>query len=157
MNIDAVIMNRMLPARIKDSYFETWRESQKHYLKLAEEYFDPIPILAVDLFQGEVLGYENLKALAEQVYGNRNPLERFFVGQPYELTKEDKTYCLRIKLPFTGKENVELNKVSDELIIRLGGFKKHILLPRYVAASKSVTAKLEDEHLLVCFEGEDHG
>jgi len=157
MSIDAIIMNRVLPAKIRDSYFEAWQESQKRYMDLAEHYFSPIPIFPVNLFKGEVLGYESLKLLAEEVYQNRNPLERFFDGQPYDLTKEDGTYCLKIKLPFAGKENIELNKVSDELIVRIGAFKKHVLLPRQVAASKSVTARMEEEHLFVCFKGEDHG
>jgi arsenite-transporting ATPase len=51
MNIDAIIMNRVLPPKIKDSYFQTWRENQKHYMELAEEYFDHIPILTVNLFR----------------------------------------------------------------------------------------------------------
>jgi arsenite-transporting ATPase len=157
MSIDAIIMNRVLPAKIRDSYFEAWQESQKRYMDLAEHYFSPIPIFPVNLFKGEVLGYESLKLLAEEVYQNRNPLERFFDGQPYDLTKEDGTYCLKIKLPFAGKENIELNKVSDELIVRIGAFKKHVLLPRQVAAAKSVTARMEQEHLFVCFKGEDHG
>ena len=157
MSIDAIIMNRVLPAKIRDSYFEAWQESQKRYMDVAEHYFSPIPIFPVNLFKGEVLGYESLKLLAEEVYQNRNPLERFFDGQPYDLTKEDGTYCLKIKLPFAGKENIELNKVSDELIVRIGAFKKHVLLPRQVAASKSVTARMEEEHLFVCFKGADHG
>jgi len=52
---------------------------------------------------------------------------------------------------------VELNKVSDELIVRIGSFKKHLLLPRHVAASKSVKSRMEKDYLNVCFEGEDHG
>lgn len=157
MNIDAIVMNRVLPPKIKDSYFQAWQESQKHYMELAEEYFSPIPIFPVHLFKNEILGYERLKTLAAQIYGKRSPLERFFVGEPYHLTKENGTYCLRIKMPFAGKEHVDLNKVSDELIVRIGSFKKHLLLPRQVAASKSVKAKMEEDYLNVYFEGEGHG
>ncbi len=157
MNIDAIIMNRILPPKLKDTYFQAWRENQKHYMELAAEYFDPIPILTVNLFKSEILGYERLRSLAEQIYGSRNPLDRLFLGQPYELTKEDGVYCLKLKIPFAGKDHVELNKVSDELIVRVGSFKKHLLLPRHVAASKSVNARMEEEYLNVCFEGEDHG
>ncbi len=157
MSIDAIIMNRVLPAKIKDSYFEAWQESQRHYIELADHYFSPVPILPVNLFKGEVLGYDSLKSLARSLYKDRNPLEHFFQGQPYQLTKEDGTYCLRIKLPFAGKDNIELNRISDELIVRIGGFKKHVLLPRQVAASKSVTARMEENNLSVCFEGGDHG
>ncbi|MGE5838974.1 MAG: ArsA family ATPase [Deltaproteobacteria bacterium] len=157
MNIDAIVMNRVLPPKIKDSYFQAWRESQKQYLEIAKDYFNPIPIFPVNLFRNEVLGHDRLKTLADQIYGQRNPLEIFFIGQPYDLSKKEGVYCLKLKLPFAGKDAVELNKVSDELIVRVGSFKKHILLPRHVAASKSVKARMEDEVLNICFEGEDHG
>lgn len=157
INIDGIIMNRILPDDVNDSYFEHWRESQREYLEKAEAYFSPVPIFTVKLFKGEVLGYNRLKALAEQVYGERNPLDLFFEGEPYELVKRDGEYHVRMKLPFLTKENVELHKISDELIIRIGSFKRHMLLPRQVAASTSVKAKLEGQHLCLYFKGENHG
>ena len=157
MNIDAVVMNRLLPDDVTDDYFRSWRENQRRYFEKAEDYFHPVPIFPVNLFRGEILGYERLRHLAHEIYGEKNPLDRFFTGEPYELTKKDGGYELKMKLPFAGGENVELNKVSDELIIRVGGFKRHMLLPRQVATSGSVKAKLEGHHLSIFFKGGDHG
>ena len=156
MSIDAIIMNRVLPSDVTDAYFEDWRKSQAKYLTRAEEYFSPIPVFPVDLFRGEVLGYDRLKNLSDQIYGKEDPLQHFFTGEPYDLVKDEGVYCLSMKLPFIAKRDVELNKVSNELIIRIGGFKRHILLPRQVAASKSVNAKLEGEQLCIYFQGGDH-
>jgi arsenite-transporting ATPase len=152
MSIDAIIMNRVLPDSVSETYFKDWRKSQKDYIKKAEAYFSPIPLFPVNLFRGEVLGFDSLKALADQIYRDRNPLERFFDGEPYSFAKVNGKYQLRIKLPFIGKGDVELNKISDELIIRVGSFKRHVLLPRQVAASNSVKAKLDGEHLSVHFD-----
>lgn len=157
MSIDGIIMNRILPDDVKDDYFQEWRESQRQYMKDAKEYFSPIPIFSVKLFREEVLGYSRLKVLADQIYGGRNPLDRFFKGEPYVFSKENGKYRLRMQLPFIMKGDVELNKLSDELIVRVGSFKRHVLLPRQVAASKSVKAKLEGEYLSISFEGDDHG
>jgi len=157
MNIDGIIVNRILPDSIKDTYFQGWRRSQKKYIERAEEYFSPVPTFHVKLFKDEILGYESLKAFADQIYGEKNPLERFFQGEPYSLIKENGEYLLRMRLPFIMKQDVELNKVSDELIVRVGSFKRHLLLPRHVAASKEVKARLEGEHLCIHFKGEDHG
>ena len=152
MSIDAIIMNRVLPDSVSETYFKDWRKSQKDYIKKAENYFSPIPLFPVNLFRGEVLGFDSLKALADQIYGDKNPLERFYDGEPYSFIKVNGKYQLRVKLPFIGKGDVELNKISDELIIRVGSFKRHVLLPRQVAASNSVKAKLEGEYLSVHFE-----
>ena len=152
MSIDAIIMNRVLPDSVSETYFKGWRKSQKDYIKKAGNYFSPIPLFPVNLFRGEVLGFDSLKALADQIYRDKNPLERFFDGEPYSFVKENGKYQLRVKLPFIGKGDVELNKISDELIIRVGSFKRHVMLPRQVAASNSVKAKLEGEYLSVHFE-----
>jgi len=157
MNIDAIIMNRLLPPDVKDDYFRAWHENQKHYLEQAELYFNPVPIFKVPLFQGEVLGLERLKLLSEQVYQDRNPLERFFQEDPYQLVKEQSEYRLTLKLPFIVKEDVDLNKVGDELIVKVGTLKRHILLPRNVAAAQKIKAKMEGHYLHIYFKGEEHG
>ena len=156
MNIDAIIMNRIWPENLKDAYFKEWIKGQKHYVEEAQEYFNPVPIFPVNLFSGEILGYDNLKSLAAQIYGEKNPVGRFFSEEPYNLVKEGENYRLRLKLPFILKENVNLNKTYDELIIRIGGFKRHVLLPRPVASLNSVKAVLEGQYLDILFEGDDH-
>jgi arsenite-transporting ATPase len=157
MNIDAVIMNRILPEGITDAYFKDWIEGQKQRLAQANDFFKPIPIFPVNLFRGEAIGYENLKRLADQIYGQKNPVTRFFKEKPYQLSKKDGQYHLSLKLPFISKKDVELNKFSDELIIRIGGYKRHIMLPRQVASYDSVKAKLDDQYLNIIFEGAPDG
>ena len=157
MSIDAIIMNRILPDDIQDDYFTDWRKSQRKHMEMAEQYFSPIPIFPVNLFKDEVLGYDRLEILAHQIYGGRNPLGRFFKGEPYHLNKDDGEYRLTMKLPFITKQDVEINKFSDELFVRVGGFKKHLLLPRRVSAVKKVKARLEGQYLSIYFKGDDHG
>ena len=108
-------------------------------------------------FEGEILGYSKLKKLGEQIYGRKNPLQRFFKEEPYQLVKENGNYHLKLKLPFLLKKDVELNKYSDELIVRVGGFKRNILLPRQVAAIEQVKAQLDGQVLDICFEGAEYG
>ncbi len=73
------------------------------------------------------------------------------------MIKEKSNYRLKLKLPFVSKKDVELSKMYEELVIRIGGFKRHILLPRQVASLNTVTAKMEGEYLNVVFKGDDHG
>jgi arsenite-transporting ATPase len=157
MNIDAIVMNRILPADLKDSYFRDWLNGQKQRLDEARDYFNPIPIFSVNQFKGEIIGYDNLKRLADQIYKQKNPLRRFYKEEPYKLSKIDGRYRLKLKLPFIMKKNVELNKYVDELIVRIGGFKRHIMLPRQVASLDPVKAKLKNQYLHIYFEGERHG
>jgi arsenite/tail-anchored protein-transporting ATPase len=157
MSIDAIIMNRMLPGHVQDIYFKDWMKGQQHHLEKARDFFNPVPVFPVNLFGGEVIGYGHLEELADKIYGEKNPLERFFKEEPYQFSKEKNGYRLQLKLPFILKKDIELNKRYDELVIRIGGFKRHILLPRQVAHLDSVKAKLKEEYLNIFFEGGDHG
>ncbi len=157
MSIDGVIMNRILPEGLTDAYFDGWRRSQEHHLQAARTVFGPVPVLPVHLLEAEALGYEALRELGRRIYGERNPLDRFFDRAPYRLDKENGTYRLVITLPFVTRENVELNRISDELIVRVGGFQRRVMLPRPVAASSGVRARIDGRELNILFEEEDRG
>lgn len=149
MHIDAVIMNRVLPEAVRDDYFRDWRKNQKRYMETAEAYFSPVPILTVNLFREEILGPEDLALLGEEIYAGREPLDHFQEGAPLELTKEAGGYRIRIRIPFAAKGDIRLNRISDELVIRLGGYKKHVMLPRSVAAARSARARFEEPYLVI--------
>jgi arsenite-transporting ATPase len=102
------------------------------------------------------VGYESLKALSARIYGPADPLGRFVTEDPYRLIKQDGHYCLRLKLPFVVKENIDLSMISDELILRIGSYKRHILLPKRVASRTSVKAKIEEPYLNITFSGGAH-
>jgi len=110
----------------------------------------------VNLFGSEIVGYESLKALSARIYGTADPLDRFVAEEPYRLIKQDGHYCLRLKLPFVVKENIDLSMISDELILRIGSYKRHILLPKQVASRTSVKAKIEEPYLNITFSGGAH-
>ena len=61
MQIDGIIMNRILPEGLKDHYFSGWKKNQKAYRKKAEEYFSPLPVFNISLFRGEILGMTGLR------------------------------------------------------------------------------------------------
>lgn len=157
MHVDAIVMNRVLPESVTDAYFSDWKKRQSDYIDDARELFAPLPILPVDLFPGEVLGYDALENLSGRIYGEKNPLERFFDSRPYDLVKEDGRYKVSFALPFVDKGAVEINRSDDELIVRLGSFKRHVLLPRHVAKKEGVRAKIEEKRLCIYFEDENNG
>jgi arsenite-transporting ATPase len=157
MCVDAVVMNRILPGSIRETYFDDWKDSQRKCLQLAEEYFSPIPIFPVTLLQNEPLGKEGLTKLAENIYGERDPTRHFFKDWPYEISQKDGTVCIKMKLPYITKEEVEVHRLADEIVIRVGGFKRHILLPRHLAAYKDATAKMDKEYLQITFGGKGNG
>jgi arsenite/tail-anchored protein-transporting ATPase len=147
--VDAVIVNRLLPDEVSDPYFEKWREAQGRHLALIEESFSPVPILKARLFDGEMYGLEALAALAEDVFADEDPLRVFFRGAAHDIVKSNGGYELVLNLPLVDKKSVDLSKKGTELLIRIGGYKRNVLLPDSMVNLRAVGAKIEGDKLRV--------
>ncbi|MDP8972554.1 MAG: ArsA family ATPase [Actinomycetota bacterium] len=147
--VDAVVVNRLLPDEVSDPYFEKWREAQGRHLALIEESFSPVPIFKARLFDREMYGLEALAALAEDVFGDENPLRVFFQGVAHDIVKSNGGYEVVLNLPLVDKKSVDLSKKGTELLIRIGGYKRNVLLPDSMVSLRAAGAKIEGDKLRV--------
>jgi len=151
---DLVISNRLIPSQVADSYFVGWKETQARYSQMVEEAFSPLPILTVPLFEQEVVGPQMLRRMAEAIYGHRDPTEVFFVGQAHHVEKRDGFYQLHIRLPLAQKEAIQLSRFHDELVVRIGNWKRNLILPRALVPLDVQGARYEGDSLVVTFAAE---
>ena len=56
LTVDTVIVNRVLPADVKDAWFNEWHISQEKVLREIDEYFAPVPVKRVPLFAARGAG-----------------------------------------------------------------------------------------------------
>jgi len=157
LTVDVVVVNRILPSSVRDSFFKGWRESQKGYLAAAAECFAPIPIWHVQLARREMVGRADLARLARKVFRNRDPAAVYFAEKAFEFSKRGRDYVLSIHAPFVRSGEIDLIKNNDELIVRVGSFKRFVSLPRRVAALEPSDATLDEGYLRVVFGGNSHG
>ena len=64
---DAVVVNRVFPEDVADSYFAAWRERQTENLELVREGFEPVPVLTASYFDEEVLGCADARPARRRV------------------------------------------------------------------------------------------
>ncbi len=151
MCIDAVIINRIFPEGVDDRFFDFWKQTQQQYIEDAENYFSDVPNLKVNLFDDQIVGVSGLQKLGDILYPDIDPADRFSQRNPYQFNKTDDGYQLVMQLPFLTKQEVNLNKQADELIITIGSFKRHVALPRSLSSTKATSAKLIEQQLIVTF------
>jgi arsenite-transporting ATPase len=150
LTVDSVIVNRVLPADVKDAWFSEWHASQEKVLHEIEEYFAPVPVKRVPLFSHEVLGKKRLQELAELLYpGGEDPSAVTRTEKPYTFGKVNGIYEIRVHLPFATKGEVGLFKKGDELVVEIGTLRRHIGLPRSMAMLLPGRARLENQVLTV--------
>jgi arsenite-transporting ATPase len=150
LTVDSIIVNRVLPAEVRDVWFNDWHMSQENVLREIEEYFAPVPVKRVPLFSHEVLGTQRLRELAALLYpGGEDPSVVTRTEKPYTFEKRNGIYEIRVLLPFATKGEIGLFKKGDELVVEIGTLRRHIGLPRSMASLSPSRAKLEKGLLTV--------
>jgi arsenite-transporting ATPase len=149
---DAVVVNRVLPADAAEGYFAAWRESQQEHLDLVRSAFAPLPILEAPFFDREVVGSEMLDLLAGRVFADHDPAEVLHRELEQELVTENGHATLRVPLPFAERGEIDLKKIGLEVIVRVGGQKRTIILPPAMSAYATSGARFEEGALRIFFE-----
>jgi arsenite-transporting ATPase len=149
--VDLIIVNRLLPVEVQDTYFEKWKSIQAAYQKMINESFSPVPILSAELFSQEIVGVELLNKLAEKVYAKKDPTRVFFAQKPISIAKTDRGYDLFLYLPFVDKKDLNLYQKGEELFIKVGSFKRNILLPQTLLNYSIKEAKFDKDRLRISF------
>jgi arsenite/tail-anchored protein-transporting ATPase len=152
---DAVVVNRVFPADVEGGYFSAWREVQREHVELVEQAFAPVPILRAPFFEQEVVGAVMLERLGEAVFGPNAPERVLYHEQSLALKMDGDSAELRLRVPFAEKGDVKLKKIGLELVIRVGGRKRNIVLPSALASFRPRDARLEAGELRVRFERQD--
>ncbi len=149
---DAVVVNRVFPSEVGE-YFGAWRELQSEQLELVESGFAPVPVLRAPYFEQEVLGAEMLDRLGDALFDGCDAGAVLHDRLAQELALADGRAELRLDLPFVSKGDVSLKKIGLELVVRVDGHRRTIVLPGALAGFKPTSAKLAEGSLVVGFEG----
>ena len=148
---DAVVVNRVFPDELSDGYFGAWHAVQQEQLEMVGSAF-AVPVLKAPYFASEVIGPERLDELAEAIFSDTDPAAVLHDRLTQELSVADGTASLRLDLPFAERGDVSLKKIGLELVVRVDGHKRTIVLPGALARYKPTSAVLEDGSLVVGFE-----
>lgn len=152
-NTDAVICNRLIPDAVSDPYFTAWKELQARHQDLIHEGFDPLPILNLPLLKGEVVGFDSLRRMATELFGEDDPTRIMFQGRAHWVEPaEQGGYDLIIQLPFVEKSELKLHQKGDELTLRAGAYRRNFILPRTLWNRLVTGARFTDGRLHVHFK-----
>ncbi len=148
---DLVVCNRVYPDLVRDTYFSGWKDIQQKYLAIIEETFAPLPIRRVPLFDQEVVGMEMLTRLADVLFGDDDPSAIMYTGKTQTISKDGDLYILSVPLPLASKESIDLTRLGDELIVRIGNQRRNLILPHVLLDREVASARLADGELRVAF------
>jgi arsenite/tail-anchored protein-transporting ATPase len=149
---DAVVVNRVFPAEV-GAYFGGWRERQQEHLREVEAAFSPVPVLLAPFFDEEVVGAPMLDRLGDALFADRDAASVLHDSVSQQLVVGADHAELRMALPFAARGDVSLKKIGLELIVRVDGQKRTLMLPAALGDYRPAGAELEDGALKVRFDG----
>ena len=149
--VDAVVANRLLPEDIVDPWFKAWKETHAEHLATIVEGFAPLPILRAELAPEELVGADALRAFGDALYGDTDAAAVLHEGDSMAVVIDGDEAVLRLTLPFAEHDDLEVGRRDEELLIRVGPYRRAVMLPDSLVRREVSGAALRDGHLNVTF------
>jgi arsenite-transporting ATPase len=149
--VDAVVVNRVLPPDVTDPYFGKWKDIQAEHLATVHESFEPVPILTARLFDREMIGIRLLEEMADEVYRELDAADILYRDEPIRVRKRGTGYVLTMRLPFASREDMDIHRRGDELFIRVGSYKRNLILPQSLKRMTVREANFAGDRLEILF------
>jgi arsenite-transporting ATPase len=151
-HVDAVVANRLLPEAVSDPWFAAWKDAHAAHLAAIEAGFAPLPVLRAELAAEELVGLDRLRAFAEVLHAELDPAARLHRGATMSIERRGKSHVLRLPLPFADRHAVELGRRDCELLVRVGSYRRAVVLPDSLRRREVIGATLADGWLEIGFD-----
>ena len=86
-----------------------------------------------------------LKRLGDQLFEDHEPHALLHSSLSQELSVNNGLAQLKLTVPFAKKEDVELKKTGAQLIVKVAGQKRNIILPATLRAYRPIGAKFDPD------------
>jgi arsenite-transporting ATPase len=112
-----------------------------------------LPVLRAELASEELVGIARLRAFADAVYDDVDPGAVLHEGDPLRVERTEVGYELVQQLPFADRDDLEVGRRGDELLVRIGPYRRAVLLPDSLRRRPVEAASLRDGQLRITFGG----
>jgi arsenite/tail-anchored protein-transporting ATPase len=120
-----------------------------------QESFAGVPLWRSEYRATEPVGVEAMESLARDLYGATDPVATSGLRGPFEVVSVRSGVQLRLRLPFVTRDQVNLARSGDELVVTVGSYRRLLTLPAGLARLQVAGARVDDEGVLrVSFKDE---
>src|SRR3954468_3003105 len=149
--VDAVIVNRILPAALDHPWLAQWRSTQSAHLESIADAFAPLPMLTAELADRELVGIDDLHGFANDLYDELDESARLSYVEPLRVDAVGDALVLSVHVPFTERDDVKLGRTDQGLFVSVGPHRRALLLPDSLVRREVGAARFEGDRLEVEF------
>ncbi len=149
--VDAVAVNRKLPAEVSDAFFAAVRRQEEETARYLASSVAPMPVLVAELTRSTPRDIESLAALAGSLYAGRTPFAVLHRGQAHAFSQENGHHVLSVALPFVQREDLGLEQIEEGVAVHLDGRRCVLPLPREIRQREAESWSFEGQVLKITF------
>ena len=146
--VDGVVANRIFPSDGADDWRARWVLAQDDVLQQVEESFAGLPLWRSEYGDVEPVGVEALARLATALYDGDDPVATPTVTSPFDVVTVSGGVQMRLRLPFVSRDQVDLARSGDELVVTVGQYRRLLTLPAGLARLRVAGARVDDDGVL---------
>jgi arsenite/tail-anchored protein-transporting ATPase len=150
-HVDAIVANRLLPDSVTDPWFKAWKAAHAEHLQEIEDGFAPLPVLRAELAPEELVGTGLLSDFAGTLYGEGDPSAVMHRDRTVRLDLRGERRVLALHLPFVDRDDLEVGRRGDELLVRVGPYRRPVALPDSLRRRPVEGATMADDWLEITF------
>lgn len=153
---DAVFVNRLPGPDMVDPATGAMSAALRARVETIDTTFAALPRLRLCQRADEPLGLEALLGVGRELYGSCDPFAQLSHGRALEITSRGDESTLRLAVPGIARDQIELERDGDELVIALGAHRRSVVLPEGLRDRDVVRAGLQGQHLEIVFGERAH-
>ncbi len=90
--------------------------------------------------------------MGDEVYGALDATSVLYDDDPIRVRKVGAGYVLAMRLPFTTRDAMDIHRRGDELFVRVGSYKRNLILPQTLNRMEVREAHFAGDRLEIVFE-----
>ena len=151
---DAVVVNRVFPEEV-GPYFGAWRERQLTALDEVQSAFAPVPVLRAPYFGEEVVGADDARPPRRRASSSERDPGAVLHERPHAGARgrRRRGASCASTCPSPRRATISLKKIGLELVVRVDGHKRTLMLPPALGDYRPTGASFDDGALHVTFDG----
>lgn len=151
-SVDGLVANRVFPTS-EDPWTSGWIASQAEQLTAVRRDVAPLPVLVSPYRGAEPVGLSALTEVGQELYGEHDPAaDAAPAADLIGLERTPDGFVLSLALPLARRNEVDLARAQDELVVTVGGHRRVLALPSALKRCTVTGAILVDGRLRVRFE-----
>jgi arsenite-transporting ATPase len=153
-NVEMLVVNKLYTDDVlATEQFRLKKGEQERHMEEIHSAFDPMEIKCCYMRQTELRGLEMLDSMAEEIYGDEDPMKVYSSESPMSFRADGDEDLLVMKMPFVEVSDVELYRVdTTSLMVHVGSQKRNIHLPDSLISAEILGADFIDNELIIRFK-----